>query len=298
MALVEHLEKLRHFYKITQYKSINETSQKTGFSQAGLSKSLQLLEQELGCKLFKRSREGLSLTKEGVEVKAFAKNIIESASGLEQKIKSLSLTQSPTVLKIGMYDSIAIYFGVELSRYMRQVYPSVNLELTADSSLGLLKKIKEGTLDIVIGVNFHKEFEKKMKFFSLFEDSYSLYITSKNSNIEVDNSIIVHVSAADGTGVSTIDLFKNELKGKKIHQVNNFETLKQLVVSGLGAGILPTLVAKPLLQTGLIIPIESRSAKKFRGMHNIGVLVRSEVHDLYKEFVLDIIRLGDRWIKT
>ncbi|MBK7960165.1 MAG: hypothetical protein IPK04_02420 [Bdellovibrionales bacterium] len=48
-----------------------------------------------------------------------------------------------------------------------------------------------------------------------------------------------------------------------MHQTNNFETLKQLVASGLGVGILPTLVAKPMLQAGQIRPFDTRSAKNF-----------------------------------
>lgn len=298
MALVEHLEKLRHFYKITQYKSINETSQKTGYSQGGLSKSLQLLEEELGCKLFKRSRDGLSLTKEGVEVKAFAQSLFESAADLEKKIKSLSSVQTPQTLKVGMYDSIAIYFGVELGEYLRQVYPNVNLEVIADSSSRLLNIINNGSLDIVIGVNYNLQSEKKLKFYSLFEDSYSLYCTSKNLNENIESSVIIHSGATDDKGVSTFELFSSELKGKKIHQTNNFETSKQLVVSGLGLGILPTLVAKPLLQSGQIVPFEIRSAKKFRGKHRVGVLVRTEILASYQEFISDIVRLGDRWIKT
>lgn len=298
MALVEHLEKLRHFYKITQYNSINETSQKTGYSQGGLSKSLQLLEVELGCKLFKRSREGLSLTKEGIEVKSFTQSLFESAAQLENKIKSLSSIQSPKILRIGMYDSIAIYFGVELGEYLRQVYPNVKLEITVDSSSSLLKHLKDQSIDIAIGVNFHKEKGGNLKYYNLFEDNYSLYRTSKKLNENIENSVIVHSKATDEDGISTIDLFLSEIKGRRIHQSNNFETLKQLVALGLGIGILPTLVAKPLLQAGQIVPFEIRSAKKIRGKHKIGALVRNEVLASYSEFLSDIIRLSDRWIKT
>lgn len=298
MALIEHLEKLRHFYKITQYNSINEASQKTGYSQAGLSKSLQLLEEELKCKLFKRSREGLSLTKEGIEVKHFAQQLIESSSNLEQKLKTLSSVQTPKILRIGMYDSIAIYFGVQLSEYLNQVYPNVALEISADSSATLLKSVKNESLDLAIGVHFHNEESNKLKYFDLFEDHYSIYSSSKNSNLETEGSVIIHSSATDKEGLLSTDLFKNELKGKRIHQVTNFETLKQLVASGLGIGILPTLVARPLIQQGQILAIQSRNSKSFRGKHNIGVVVRNEVLSLYNEFILDIIRLGDRWIQN
>ncbi|MBK7960164.1 MAG: LysR family transcriptional regulator [Bdellovibrionales bacterium] len=202
------LRKLRHFYKITQYRSINEASQKTGSSQGGLSKSLQLLEEELGCTLFKRSRNGLSLTKEGIEVKSFTQSLFESAAGLEKRIKSLSTVQSPRIIRIGMYDSIAIYFGIELGEYLRQVYPNVKFEMTADSSLNLLNLLKAEAIDIAIGVNYHNDFDKKLKFFNLFDDSYALYCTSKKLNENIENSIVTHTSAIDENGVSVFDLFR------------------------------------------------------------------------------------------
>jgi DNA-binding transcriptional LysR family regulator len=298
MALIEHLEKIRHFHKMTQNKSINETSKKTGYSQAGLSKSLHLLELELGCRLFKRSREGLSLTKEGIEVLEFSETLIDLTASLERKLRALNSVPAPKILRIGMYDSIAIYFGVELSEYLRQVYPQVKLEIIADTSSNLIEHLDKDSIDLAIGVNFHRQQEKKLKFFKLFEDNYSLYTTSKNLNETIENSIVAHSQATDENGSSTVELFRNEIKGKRVHQVSNFETLKQLTVSGLGVGILPTLVAKPLVQAGQIVPYEARNTKKSKGKHSIGILVRIEAMSSYGDFISDIVRRGADWIKT
>lgn len=118
MALVEHLEKLRHLLKISQFNSINEAAANTGFSQAGLSKSLILLEQELGCKLFNRSREGLVLTPEGSEVLLSAKKIVAEANDVENRLRSIKAISTPRTIRVGMYDSIIVYFGIELQKYL------------------------------------------------------------------------------------------------------------------------------------------------------------------------------------
>ena len=94
MAIIEHLEKLRHFHKLAQYNSINEAAKNTGFSQAGLSKSLSHLEKELGCKLFNRSRDGLTLTREGAAVLEFTKKIFTEASALESQLRSLNASSA------------------------------------------------------------------------------------------------------------------------------------------------------------------------------------------------------------
>jgi DNA-binding transcriptional LysR family regulator len=298
MALIEHLEKLRHFHKISQFKSINEASQKTGYSQAGLSKSLILLEAELGCKLFNRTRTGLSLTKEGEEALFATKNIIGEASALEIKLRFLSKSKSPKRIRIGMYDSIAIYFGLSLNDYLSRIYPDVTVELDADSSLNLFNKMQSGALDIAIGVNFKLTDNRGMVISPLFKDSYSFYASPKVITNERTNTFIVHSSATDQNGLKLREIFKSELKGKQIHSVNNFETLKHLVIGGLGVGILPSLVARPLVDSRQIDSFPIRNSKLLNGIHSIDVLVRGEIQNSYKEFVKDILRLGDRWAKT
>jgi DNA-binding transcriptional LysR family regulator len=299
MALVEHLEKLRHFHKIAQHNSINETAQKTGLSQAGLSKSLLLLEEVLGCKLFIRSREGLTLTKEGEEVLNVSRSIIQQASDLEGRLRSLLASKAPETLKIGMYDSIAIYFGIELHDYLQNIYPQVKLILHADTSSQLLKKINDDELDLIIGVNYHKLQNKSVTHFQLFEDYYSQYISAKENQKNQNNkSYILHQNATDENGIKLTEILSQDLKSKAIHTVQNFETLKQLVINGFGIGILPSLVAKPILAQNLILPLKQSKSKNQFGKHTIGVLVRNDILKKYEEFTKDIIRLGDRWIKT
>jgi len=290
MALIEHLEKLRHFYRISQHNSINATATHTGLSQAGLSKSLSLLENELSCKLFIRSRDGLTLTKEGLELLKVTENILAEAATIENRLRSLQSTKSPKKIRIGMYDSIAVYLGVELQKYLREIYPKVSLILTADTSFNLHRKIQNADIDIAIGVNYHRLENRNLHFHLLFDDYYSAYQSVHHNN----SSFIVHESASDENGCLLREILKAEFKNEIVHSVQNFETLKQLTVSGFGIGILPRQVAHPLLKQGVILPLTIRSIKSFFGKHKIGVLIRKEIFDEYTDFITDIIRLGHR----
>src|SRR5688500_8144515 len=106
MALIEHLEKLRHFVRVTKHKSINEAALDSGMSQAGLSKSIAALEEALRTTLFLRSNQGLNLTNEGNLTLTTANKILSEAGAHEVNIRSLRATKIPENLRIGMYDSI------------------------------------------------------------------------------------------------------------------------------------------------------------------------------------------------
>ncbi len=296
MALSEHLEKLRHFHKLTQFNSINEAAMNTGLSQAGLSKSLILLESELNCKLFKRSREGLTLTREGSELLEATKKILSEAAEVENRLRSLQASSTPRVLRIGMYDSIAVYFGIELSEYLKAVYPKVRMSLHADSSSRLFEQISSDQLDIVIGVNFPKSSKSGLTYHHLFDDHYSFYCVESNVQQMDELSVIVHPSATDETGAPLTKILARDLKGRNIHLVSNFETIKTLAQKGLGIGVMPTQVAAPLIASKELVSALPNQQRQHFGRHHIGFLVRDEVSNTFGDFIKDILRLGNRQI--
>ena len=177
MALIEHLEKLRHLHKLSQYRSINEAAEIMGISQAGLSKSISVLEDHLGVQLFVRSNQGLALTKEGDLVLRAAKVIITEAEAVEARLRSLKAASIPKTLRIGMYDSIAVYFFKDLTTYLNTIYSGLQIELTVDTSDSLASRIRSGDVDLAIGVNLGTKKRPGDEFFRLFVDDYSFYVS-------------------------------------------------------------------------------------------------------------------------
>ncbi len=297
MALIEHLEKLRHFYKISRYRSINEAASISGLSQAGLSKSLLLLEGELGCQLFKRSRDGLTLTSEGIELLEFTRGIFEGATALENRIQSLKSAQAPQIIRVGMYDSIAVYFGLKLQEYLKTIYPKVTMELCIDRSPELFHKMVNSELDLIFGVNFPLNKLNKMKHFELFNDYFSFYVAPQFAKNFHDLPFLANLNSTDISGIPLQKILKKTLKNKIIHSIQNFETLKILTSHGVGIGVLPTRVALPLLTSGLIVNIQLEYQENLVAQHRISLLVRSSIAESFSEFTKDILRLSERWVK-
>jgi DNA-binding transcriptional LysR family regulator len=298
LALIEHLEKLRHFHKLTQYRSISETAEATGISQAGLSKSIASLEDVLGSKLFLRTNQGLVLTNEGELALRATVKILGEASTLEANLRSLKAAKFPKKLKIGMYDSIAIYFFGDLINYLNAIYKTIEIELLVDTSTSLSQAVRDETVDLAIGVNLQRRKTKGAEFFLLFEDDYSFYVSPKVEALAATLPLIIHPVADDLQGVTVEKHLSSLIAKTGAHRAYNFETIKSLTVQGLGIGVLPTQVAKPLIQQKLLVHVQVPKVKSHFGRHEIGFLASEDLLAKHREFALDIYRLGEKWSKS
>ena len=298
MSLSEHLEKLRHFQRLSNFRSLREGSLAMGISQAGLSKSIAALEAVLEAQLFLRSRNGLVLTKVGQEVLTTSIRILKESADLETRLRSLKASDPPAIFKIGMYDSIAVYFFTELEAYVDVLYSAVDLRMTADTSEALALQVHMGELDIAIGVNLDRNLKGSVEFFKLFDDHYSFYVSNRHDLDLTKLPFLIHARADDEEGRTVENYLKPLLKSRGAHNIYNFETLKTLTQQGVGVGVLPTQVAKPLLKRGSLIAAQIPRAKNLFGLHNIGFLATKEFLKAHRDFAEDIYRLGDRWSKS
>lgn len=298
MSLAEHLEKIRYFHRLSNYRSLREGAAAMGISQAGLSKSIAALEDVLGVRLFVRSRDGLVLTKEGREVLVSSSKILGETAALETRLRSLSVASAPSVLRIGMYDSIAVYFFSELKAYLGTLYPQVDLQMTVDTSSALSSLVMNGELDLAIGVNLDRNLNTSVEFFTLFDDHYSFYVSNRHDLDPQTLPFLIHARADDSFGKTVNTYLSPILKKRGVHRVFNFETLKTLTLQGIGIGVLPTQVAKPLVKLGTLVTIEVPKTKHLFGQHKIGFLATRRFLKSHRPFTDDIYRLGDRWSKS
>ncbi len=298
MSLAEHLEKLRHFHRLADFRSINEASKVIGISQAGLSKSLSNLENIIGHSLFIRTPDGLVLTREGAIVLSTTKTILQEAALLETTLRSTSDMSHPEHLHIGLYDSIAVYFFSALSSYMKTIYKTVDIELLVDSSKNLALAAGKNDIDLAIGVNFKTRIPANCSYRSLFEDHFSFYTAAKNVDDAENLPLIIHPGAESGDGQTVESLIQYTIAKRGAHRVHNFETLKTLTLQNLGVGVLPTQVAKPLVNAKALAQVTLNKTKRLFGSHEIGVLISNKLTKAHPEFSNDIFRLGQQWVES
>ena len=92
----KHIE---YFLEATRHKSMSQAAESLFISQQALSRCIQNLETELGCKLFQRSAKGSVLTKEGVYLKETLEPQVNAwHQAMEEAMRHLSAQPHQVIL--------------------------------------------------------------------------------------------------------------------------------------------------------------------------------------------------------
>ena len=87
---------LKQFLIVCSEGSINTAAQQLYISQQGLDSAIKRLEKELNLTLFNRSKNGVTLTQEGLLLKKYAEQIVHAFEEFELETAHLQLTKSET----------------------------------------------------------------------------------------------------------------------------------------------------------------------------------------------------------
>ncbi len=79
------LQQLKYVVVTEECGSISDAAERLFIAQPSLSKSIRLLEEELGFALFARERKGVKATSQGMEFLCYAKRVLEQSDRLEER---------------------------------------------------------------------------------------------------------------------------------------------------------------------------------------------------------------------
>lgn len=135
------------FLAAAEHGSISGAAKELGYSAPGVSQLVAALEDELGFKLFERTKKGVMLTKDGDRMLPLIKRLIseeEAVYEMASDIRGLSVG-SVTVCS---YPSIATYLLPEVIRNFREDYPNIQIKLIEGIQQEIREWIENGEADI------------------------------------------------------------------------------------------------------------------------------------------------------
>ena len=141
------LRHLRYFVAVGEEQHYRRAAQRLRLAQPALSRQIQILEEEIGFKLFERLPRGVKITEAGKLFLDDARRILQEVNDATGRAKRIALGQSGT-LRIGFVESIS-WQGIvpDSLRDFRQHQPDVELQLRSLRSLEQIAAIHSGSLD-------------------------------------------------------------------------------------------------------------------------------------------------------
>ena len=175
------LIQLEYIVALDESRHFALAAEKCFVTQPTLSMQIQKLEEELGVKIFDRTKQPVIPTDVGTRIIAQARRTLHEARMIRQLISEQKHVLSGE-LQIGIIPTLAPYLLPPLYRYMREKYPQVNLVVREAITEEVIRDLRNNRLDC--GVVVTPLNDSSIREDVLFYEELFVYVSRKNSLVD------------------------------------------------------------------------------------------------------------------
>lgn len=152
------LRHLQYFLMVAREGTISGAAQALHLSQPSLSRHMQELEHELGCKLFDRGSRRIELTKAGMRLRRRAEEIVDLVGRTESEL----LVSADTLAgeeRIGGGETQAMGLVADVIAELQDAYPLLRFSLYSGNAEDVGERLDNGRLDFGVLIG-HADFDR------------------------------------------------------------------------------------------------------------------------------------------
>ncbi|HEY4371414.1 MAG TPA: LysR family transcriptional regulator [Burkholderiales bacterium] len=242
------LRQLRHFVAVAEELNFRRASLRLHMSQPPLSVSIQHLEAEVGAPLLDRSRHHVRLTPAGALFLKDARRILAQAQQAVERARRAAGGMEGS-LKISFVPSAALELLPALFKRFQREYPTVHLQLSADTTVRQLEALNKGDVDLAIVVGPLSD-TKGLRVETLGEQRFVLAVPRGHALAERKSvrlrelaaEAFVAFPASEGPGFYAALLHACQAAGfhpKVVQQASQMQVILTLVAGGAGVALVP-----------------------------------------------------------
>ncbi|MBX2966611.1 MAG: LysR family transcriptional regulator [Cyclobacteriaceae bacterium] len=242
------LTQLEYIVALDTYRHFVLASEKCFVTQPTLSMQIQKLEDELGVKLFDRTKQPVMPTEIGAGIIAQARTVLRETDMIRQLISDQKNALSGE-LRIGIIPTLAPYLLPPLYEALRNKYPQVNLVVREIITEEIINELKHNRLDCGIVVTPLNDSSIKEEI--LFYEELFVYVSKKNALVDKKYVLANELDPNKLWLLEEGHCFRSQVlnlcelrKRNDFHikyETGNIETLKRMVDKSDGITILPEL---------------------------------------------------------
>jgi len=284
------IRQMKYFVTVVRNKNITKAAEELHISQPSLSAQIKSLEQELGCKLLERNTREISLTEPGRILYDHACDLLLQFENVYREMEDVNEVGNGEI-RVGMFPSAASWFPLIIMELQKK-YPNVLINIHEICSINMENALKN--YDIHLGISSRKIQSDIFNFIPLFKEELFLIVNenhpfSKYKSIDftdlMDERFILYKQGYQLRDI-VLDLCKSAgFQPKVFYECGEFETIRNLVRTGLGIAIIPETYIK-FTDTNDISIIKINEFSPSRTLYT--VLLNNRYH---KPVVLELNRL-------
>jgi LysR family hydrogen peroxide-inducible transcriptional activator len=242
------LTQLEYIVALDSYRHFVLASEKCFVTQPTLSMQIQKLEEELGVKIFDRTKQPVIPTEIGTSIIAQARIVLRDAGVIRQLIAEQKDIMTGEI-RIGIIPTIAPYLLPPLFKNIREKYPQVKLVAREIITEEIVLELKNNRLDCGIVVTPLKD--SSIKEDILFYEELFVYVSKTNALYDKKYVLPTEIDPDQLWLLEEGHCFRSQIlnlcelqKFSGLHfkyETGNIETLKRMVDKSDGITILPEL---------------------------------------------------------
>lgn len=260
---------LRYFFEVARYGSFRLAAEKIHIAASAISRQIQLLEQELGTKLFARKRAGLQLTAAGEALLYRVKKAMGELAIARSEIDALHGSQKG-IVRVGINETVARDFFAGFLKQFRQKHPNLKFEIVVANSDRLEEMLLHGEVDIIIG--YAVQPRQGLQQMASFELKTCIAVRkdhhlSKKQAVRVSDLVdeVVIMPSSDSQLWHVVNAIFSKVSVRPVSTLttDSFEFMTILVSNGLGIGFQIRLApgADPMRPEIKYVPIRDPAVK-------------------------------------
>lgn len=242
------LTQLEYIVALDTHRHFVLASEKCFVTQPTLSMQVQKLEEELGVKIFDRTKQPVMPTAMGERIIAQARLVLREAGRIQQLIDEEKDVMTGE-LRVGIIPTLAPYLLPPLFKRMREKYPQLNLIIRETITEEIVHELKQNRLDCGLVVTPLKDAAIKESI--LFYEELFVYVSRKNalydkryvlpSEIDPEKLWLLEEGHCFRSQILNLCELRRSKDDHFRYETGNIETLKRMVDKSDGLTILPEL---------------------------------------------------------
>ncbi|WP_420491780.1 LysR family transcriptional regulator [Neobacillus drentensis] len=239
------LRQLQLFIEVAKHKSITKAAESMHLSQPALSKSIRVLEEELGMTLVIRTNKTSDLTDAGKIVLEYAQKMVGILSEMKTTLNDIT-NLSRGQITIGLPPIIGSLFFPRVIAKFHHAFPNIELNITEYGGARVVKSVEEGEFEL--GVAVLPIDEKQFDVYPIVEEEMKLLVFKDHrlasrkvvdiKELKEEEFIFYHEEFALNQ-IMRNQFIEVGFEPKILFQSSQWDLMTEMVAANLGITILP-----------------------------------------------------------
>lgn len=248
-----NLNFIRCFEVLSETLNFSEASEKLRLAQSNVSRQIKILEESLGVRLFNRTRQGVSLTAEGIR---FKNEVLPLTQELGEKIAGFQNAQAEESgeIRLGCFSEVGKNFFMPMCLEFQREHSKIALEMKYESEAEILNGVQ--TSQIEFGIVSHPPIIEGLAAFPVMKQKIVMFAPAGNkTNAKAD------IEGMDFAAFEKSDALLSEMWSKHVSKrkkpalrivVNSHKSMLDAVANNGCWSVLPLMSAKEHLAEGRV----------------------------------------------